>query len=186
MEFQTVAGPIDSPLSMAHQAHMREVAATERSPEDVVTGVLRISVGGIIKSMPTLKIKQIPEWSAILDAKTPSATATADPAEGFTLVAKVTLSGLLDLVVAYDRTGALGGREWLEEHADPMELREAALAMAGNAFPFGEGAGVVGRMLMDQIKQAVAPSPPPKSTNGRSRSGASTRKRSALVSIPSS
>jgi hypothetical protein len=158
----------------------------ERNPEDVVTGVLQLSFGGVVKSMPTLKIKQIPEWAAVLDARTPSTPAPADSAAGFTFVAQITLSGLLDLVVAYDRTGALGGREWLEENADPTELREAALAMAGNAFPFGEGAGVVGRMLMDLIKQAVAPSPPPKSTNGRSPGGVSTRKRSARVLIPSS
>jgi hypothetical protein len=158
----------------------------ERTEEEIVTGLLRVSVGGVVKPVPTLKIKHIPEWAAVLDARTPSTAASANPAEGFTFVAQITISGLLDLVLAYDRTGALGGREWLEENADPTELREAALAMAGNAFPFGEGAGVVGRMLMDLIKQAVAPSPPPKSTNGRSPGGVSTRKRSARVLIPSS
>jgi hypothetical protein len=158
---------------------------TERSDEEVVTGLLRISVGGIVKMMPTLPIKYIEAWAEVLDAKTPHAE-SADPTRGFTFVARITLGGLLDLVLAYDRTGALGGREWLEEHADPAELRDAALAMAGNAFPFGQGAGVVGRMLMDQITQAVGPSPQTKSTNGASPTGASTRKASALVSIPSS
>lgn len=158
----------------------------ERDQEDVATGVLRISVGGIVKAMPTLPIKYIPEWAAVLDAKTPSAPKSVDPSQGFALVARITLAGLLDLVVAYDRTGALGGREWLEEHADPMELRVAALAMAGNAFPFGEGAGVVGQMLMEQIRQAVAPSPQPKSMSGHLPTGISTRKRSGRGSTRSS
>jgi hypothetical protein len=158
----------------------------DRDPEDVATGVLRISVGGVVKTMPTLPIKYIPQWAAVLDAKTPSAVTPIDPAEGFALVARITLGGLLDLVVAYDRTGALGGREWLEEHADPMELRVAAFAMAGNAFPFGEGAGVVGQTMMGLIRQAIAPSPPPKSMSGPSPIGISTRKRSALASTPSS
>ena len=159
---------------------------TERSPEDVATGVLRVSVGGAVRVMPTLPIKYVPEWAAVLDAKTPTLIDPVDASEGFRTIATITLTGLLDLIVAYDRTGALGGREWLEEHADPMELRDAVVAMAGNAFPFGEGAGVVGQMLMDQIKRAVAPPIPAKSTNGRSPTGASTRKRSARVSIPSS
>lgn len=156
----------------------------ERSDEDAITRVLRISVGGVVKTMPTLPIKLIPEWAKLLDALTPS-TATGDPSEGFTLIARVTLGGLLDLVVAYDRTGALGGREWLEEHADPAELKAAAEAMAGNAFPFGQAGAVIASMVTTIIRAAV-PSEPPSSTNGSSTSGASTRKRSARASTRSS
>jgi hypothetical protein len=155
----------------------------ERSEEDAVTRVLRISVGGVVKTMPTLPIKLIPEWAKLLDALTPSTP--GDPSEGFTLIARVTLGGLLDLVVAYDRTGALGGREWLEEHADPAELKAAAEAMAGNAFPFGQAGAVIASMVTTIIRAAVPPEPP-SSTNGSSTNGASTRKRSARASIRSS
>ena len=157
-----------------------------RNPEDVATGVLRIAVGGVVKEMPTLPIKYIPEWAKLLDAMTPSAFAAGNPDEGFTLIARVTNAGLLDLVVTYDRTGALGGREWLEEHADPAELKAAAVQMASNAFPFGEAGAVIGTMVSTRIRQLVAPSEPPSSTKRASTNGASTRKRSARVSTRSS
>jgi hypothetical protein len=157
----------------------------ERSEEDAVTRVLRISVGGVVKTMPTLPIKHIAEWAKLLDVLTPSTVAPGDPNEGFTLIASVTLTSLLDLVIAYDQTGALGGREWLEEHADPAELKAAAEAMAGNAFPFGEAGAVIASMVVTIIRAAV-PSKRPSSTNGSSTSGDSTRKRSARASTRSS
>ena len=158
----------------------------ERSEEDVVTRVLRISVGGVVKSMPTLPARYVEEWAKLLDAATPSGLAAPNPDEGFALIARVTNAGLLDLVVAYDRTGALGGREWLEENADPAELKAAAVQMADNAFPFGEAAAVIGTMVSTRINQAVAQSDPPSSTNGASPTGASSRKRSARASTRSS
>ena len=160
----------------------------ERSAEEIVSGLLQISVGGTVKPVPTLPIKYIAEWAKLLDALTPTRPAD-DPREGFTLVARVTTEGLLDLVVAYDRTGALGGREWLEEHADAQQLQAAAIQMTGNAFPLLNGANVVGQMLGAMIKSATPkdePSDPASSTNGASRNGASRRKRSGQVSIPSS
>ena len=158
---------------------------TERSEEEVLSGLLQVSVGGIVKAMPTLPIKYVAEWAQLLDALTPS-TAEIDPREGFTLIARVTLAGLLDLVVAYDRTGALGGREWLEEHADAQQLRAAAVAMAANAFPLGDGAAVVAQMLAKMLVPPDAESNPPNSTSGPSRNGASRRTRSARNSIRSS
>ena len=159
---------------------------TERSEGDVATRVLRITVGGVVKAMPTLPIRHIPEWAQMLDALTPSTALAGDPENGFTLISRVTLGSLLDLILAYDRTGALGGREWLEEHADPAELKAAAEAMAGNAFPFGQAAAVIGLMVSTRIGQSVAASAPPSSTNGSSPTGGSTRTRSARVSTRSS
>jgi hypothetical protein len=161
---------------------------SERTEEEVLSGLLQISVGGITKAVPTLPIKYVAEWAKLLDALTPTEPAT-DPREGFTLIAKVTTAGLLDLVLAYDRTGALGGREWLEEHADAQQLRAAAVQMADNAFPLGDGASVVGQMLATMIGKAAPKddsSEPPSSTNGASLNGVSRRRRSAPSSIPSS
>jgi hypothetical protein len=164
----------------------------ERSAEEIVSGLLQVSVGGTVKPVPTLPIKYVAEWAKLLDALTPS-TPAADPREGFTLIARVTTAGLLDLVLAYDRTGALGGREWLEEHADAQQLKAAAVQMADNAFPLGDGASVVGQMLATMVGQAApkdepkaGPSGLPSSTSGVSRNGASRRKRSGRVSIRNS
>ncbi len=158
---------------------------TERLPEDVAIGVLRVVIGGSERSLPTLKAKYVPEWARKLDDLTPS-DHESDPDNGFAIIAQVSLAGLLDLIVAYDRTGALGGREWIEENADPSELAEVARQMAGNAFPFGNAADmVVGTMQMDLMAKAVR-LVQPNSTNGPSPIGASTRKRSARASTRSS
>jgi len=160
----------------------------ERTEEEVLSGLLQVSVGGIVKTVPTLPIKHVAEWAKLLDALTPSEP-TTDPREGFTLIARVTAAGLLDLVVAYDRTAALGGREWLEENADAQQLKAAAVQMADNAFPLGDGASVVGQMLATMLGQAApkdAPSDPASSTSGASPTGGSPRKRSARNSTRNS
>jgi hypothetical protein len=157
----------------------------ERTPEEIVSGLLQVSVGDTVKTVPTLPIKHVPEWARLLDALTPS-TAKIDPRDGFTAIATVTMSAFLDLVVAYDRTGALGGREWLEEHADAQQLKAAAVQMAENAFPLGDGASVVAQMIATMLVPLAAASNPTNSTNGASRNGASPRKRSARSSTRSS
>jgi hypothetical protein len=156
----------------------------ERSVEDVVTGILHVSVGGVVKELPTLKAKYIAEWGRLLGASGDSSKPISDwTMQDVAGLAGQTVERLLDLVVAYDRSAALGGREWLAENADPTELHGALVAMAGNAFPLADDpAALVGLMI---VQSAVALKPP-NSTNGASPNGASTRKRSARASIRSS
>lgn len=159
----------------------------DRSAEEearVLSGHLQIIIGGVAKEMPTLPIKYVPEWLALLG----SGPDSAKPVEEWTMADVSTLSGasatrLLDLAVAYDRTAALGGREWLEEHADAQQLYAAVVQMVGNANPLADDpAGLLGLMLV----RSVVPSGPPKSTSGASPTGASTRRRSGRASIRSS
>jgi hypothetical protein len=166
----------------------------ERTPEQVLSGLLEIQVGGTTKAVPTLKIAQIAEWAKLLDEQTPSSV--IDPDKGFTTIAQITMDGLLDLITAYDRTAQLGGREWLTENADPQQLRAALTQMVGNAFPLGDATGMVGQMLV--ASQTVAgmlgarmlravQSGLPNSTNGASPTGTSPRpNRSARRSTRSS
>ncbi len=159
---------------------------TTRSAEDVLAGVLRIAVGGQEKLVPTLPIRATREWQAWLAAK-PSDYAVPEgddwsPAEvrdftGFTLEA------VLDMVVAYDRTGALGGREWLEEHADPAQLYAAIAQMAEVAFPFATN---IPLLLAALVVRSAVPSSPPSSTNGPSPIGTSARARSRKSSTRAS
>jgi hypothetical protein len=157
-----------------------------RSPEDVLAGVLRISVGGVEKIVPTLPIRATREWQASL-AEGPGAFTPAD-ADDWTPVEASEFSGLaleavLGIVVSYDRTGALGGREWLEEHADPAQIYAAAGQMADVAFPFADDTRV---LLAALVARSVVGSVAPSSTSGRSRSGASTRGRSKTASTRAS
>jgi hypothetical protein len=155
----------------------------EQSPEEAATGFLRVTVGGIVKRVPTLKIAAVREWKDEI-ARGPSGFVVPATDDDWTAAVVAEFTGLsietvLDLVVAYDKTGALGGREWLEQNADPSEVYEAALAMAGNAFPFWTD---VPAGLAALVVRRVVESKPPSSTNGRSPGGDSTRRRSRASS----
>jgi hypothetical protein len=147
----------------------------ERSPEDVLAGVLRIPVGGIEKLVPTLPIRATREWQAGL-GHGPAAFTVPVSDDDWTAATVAQFSGLsletiLDVVTSYDRSAALGGREWLEEHADPAQLHAAAIAMIEVAFPFASSARV---LLAALVVSRVARSTPPSSMNGHSPAGAST------------
>jgi hypothetical protein len=142
-----------------------------RSEEEVMSGLLQIAVGGIVKAMPTLKAKYVDEWGRLLapadGGKVPSEWTMADVAG----LSGQTAERLLDLIVAYDRTAALGGRDWLAENADPAQLHAAVVQMVGNAFPLaGDPAGLLGMMLT----RSAVPSAPPSGASGASMNGTST------------
>jgi hypothetical protein len=154
-----------------------------RSAEDVLAGVLRIAVGGVEKLVPTLPLRATREWQAQL-ATGPTSFSVSVTEDDWTAAnvsefAGLTLETVLDMVVAYDRTGALGGREWLEEHADPAQLYAAASQMAEVAFPFADNTRL---LLAALVVRSVVGSGSPNSTSGLSPIGASTRARSKSAS----
>jgi hypothetical protein len=159
-----------------------------RSPEDVLAGVLRIAVGGAEKLVPTLPIAATREWQKSLghgasgfDVPVSDDDWTAAKVAEFS---GLSIDTILDMVVSYDRTGALGGREWLEANADPSQLYAAAVQMAEVAFPFATDVPVLLAGLV--TIRAVVGSKPPNSTNGRSPTGGSTRARSKRASTRAS
>lgn len=165
---------------------------TERTDEERVTGSLLVTVGGAERRLTTLKAKYVPEWARKLDAITPGSF-TGDPREGFAAISKLSIDGLVDLIVAYDEAiDAAGvphrpaslGRDWLEENADPAELLAIAKAMVSNAFPLGDAADLINSMLTALITGAVR-SVQRSSTSGASTSGAVRRTRSAKRSTRS-
>lgn len=161
----------------------------ERSAEDIAAGVLRIAVGGTVREVPTLKAKYVGAWAElVLLTDRDGHAVKIKPLEEWTAFDVAQLAGpaldrVVDLIVAYDRTGALGGRDWLMENADPPQLQEALTAMLGNAFPLADSPEVLAATVMGQ---AAAGSSPPRSTSGRSRPGTSTRTSSGRDSTRSS
>jgi hypothetical protein len=155
----------------------------DRAEEDVIAGVLRVPVGGAVKALPTLKAAHVDEFGQALAAgrggKVPSEWTMADVGA----LSGQTVARLLDLIAVYDRTGALGGRDWLAENCDPAQLHAAVVQMVGNAFPLaGDPAGLLGLMLL----RAGDRSAPPNSTNGSSPIGDSTLIPSDPALTPSS
>lgn len=152
------------------------------SEEEVLAGLLTVTVGGIEKSMPTLPIRDARDWRRRLAAEVaPIAGLAIDANDWAGMPAKLQLAEdtMLELIVAYDRTGALGGREWLEDHAWPRELGPIFTACLEAVFPFDRRAGAPGG-------PAGAPSAGPSSTSGLSPIGASTRPPSRAASTDAS
>ena len=54
-------------------------------------------------------------------------------------------------------TGALGGREWIEEHADPTELYGALRRMARVAVPFGDDLQTLVGLLVTLVPDLLDP-----------------------------
>jgi hypothetical protein len=145
-----------------------------RSAEDVLAGVLRIHVGGVERIVPTLPIRATREWQAKLTESLGGFGVVMAADQSPATIARFTglaLDAQLDLVCAYDRTGALGGREWLEEHADPAQLYAAAKLMGEVAFPFVNDL----QSLMAALPGLLmgAPSSSSSSTSGPSPTGIS-------------
>lgn len=151
----------------------------ERNPQDILAGVLRITVGSVEKEVPTLPIRAAREWHAAI-ANQPGKGMLAPIDLGDWTTQDVSsyntrsLEVVLDMVLEYDRTGALGGREWLEEHADPAQLRIAIDQILEVLFPFADSVEAIRAAL---IFKRVVGSASPSSTNGHSPTGASTHGR---------
>lgn len=174
----------------------------ERSEEDRATGTLRITVGNSgAKRLPTLPMKPAADW---LDSLGPSIQAMleavgkdnlgAPRGQDLAELGQLPLRAMLDAVVSYDRTGALGGRTWLEENADPEQIYIAALQIGQVVFPFArsveglyQAAKRLGLLeLLQKTFDQAGQSPTPSSTNGPSPTGDSILGPSAIDSTPSS
>lgn len=169
----------------------------EQTPEDRRSGVLRFTFGGEERTCPTLKLRASREWLKGAAGRLPLLIEALGLDSDMQQSAFVDFSYEIGLEVLgeYDLTGALGGREWLEEHADPAELYEALRLMARVAVPFGNDLQSLVAVLVtlvpdlfDRGAKDEADEPPAegsgstRSTSSPSRTGTSTRRRSKRAS----
>lgn len=155
--------------------------------QDILGGVLRLTFDGEERAVPTLKLRASREWLERQVRKMPlliDALQGDQGAAGQRAFLDFSYETGLEAVLDYDRSGALGGREWLEEHADPAELYEALRQMARVAIPFGDDLQTLVALLVTLNPGLLAPVPPdgasasPRSTSSPSRSGTSRPRRS--------
>lgn len=95
---------------------------------DIAAGIIRLTINGTDRILPTLKIGPFQDdflpkqWPKVQSMFSEDRT---DPAE----LLKLGTDTLLDLIVAYDASGALGGRDWLRNNADHNDLVRIAGAI---------------------------------------------------------
>jgi hypothetical protein len=100
---------------------------------------VRIVLGGHAKSVAPLTIDRNREWKKGLSEYIGAAFGdlAASAADWTQLV--TTLAAMsdqhIDLLVAYDEAGSLGGREWIGGHATEREVWDGLKAVLDEAFP---------------------------------------------------
>jgi hypothetical protein len=148
----------------------------DRTESEILSGLLHVTIGGKVCDCPTLKAGHVVAWNRQMTvADDPGKPLSEWSATDAIYFGESMTERLLDAVSAYDVTSALGGREWLAQHADPAELRTALEQMAANAFPFGNARGLVDLWVKLGAEQSVRPN----TTNGSSPTGTSLPNRSA-------
>jgi hypothetical protein len=122
--------------------------ADARTTEEKAGGFISARVGGTTKELPTLKVRAAREWRLRLVEALGSVSPTMLSLDldalkvdgiaamtGLAPLAQLASDRILDLVVAYDPSAALGGRDWLEENADDLELYALLKVILGVIFP---------------------------------------------------
>lgn len=157
----------------------------ERTPEQIASAVIVVGMGGQVRHLPVLPIEHNETWTKLFSETISGALAqmpAIDTLADVTALGSVGIERMVDLLVAYDRTGALGGRDVIRATATPPEVYEAMKQVTAAAFPFGADLARFAPQLRPLLIEALAgvmtssasTKPSPKRTGGRRRgSGAS-------------
>ena len=156
-----------------------------RSEEEILAGTLTVTIGGAEVPLRELRIKELREWKKTLGsvvgeiADIDFMTTPGDISKMVGTVTELAGDRITDLVLAYDKEGALGGREAIEETASATEVYRAFRKMLEAAFPFisdVQTAVSQAQALMQAVQSA-----PASSTSTPLPNGVSTRKRSKVA-----
>jgi hypothetical protein len=152
--------------------------ADNRTDEQKLRGVLPLRWGGEFREIPTLKRGPAREWKDKLAEMVGEVGGLSVGAiESISAAGNMAGDRMLDLVMAYDASGLLGDREWVDAHVDDLEVYAAFRSLLEVSYPFVTDlraalAEVRGMGAM-AVPNAV-PSASPASTNGRSPRGVTT------------
>lgn len=110
-----------------------------RPDEEVAGGFISATLGGQAKSLPVLSVARNRKWKQQFDATAAEigASAESDDFEEVVRALSDSIEKMLDLLIAYDDTSSLGGREWIDQHATDREVYELFKKVTDAAFPFG-------------------------------------------------
>lgn len=148
-----------------------------RSAEDILSGRVRLSVGGTFYDVPALPIRKNRLWKESLDAQVAALIGAVDASSADLPAVLALLASasdqLLDLLIAYDDTHALPPREELEEVMTEAELLTAVMEVWAAANPLvGIGLQTLGAPPTPVPLTSV--SSPPTSSRRRNTAGPRT------------
>ena len=175
---------------MAELDDLMAVLRPRRSLADVMAGVIRVELGGQPYVLPVRSIAENEEWQASLATQTIAILngieKLDDPAEILRLLASV---DLLDLLVSYDKDGALPPKTELRRIARPHEALRSVMEVWQAANPLVDLAAFVLNLTSADGTSPVptsTPSQPGGSTTDTSGPHGPTSSSSATSTPPTS
>lgn len=110
----------------------------KRTEDEIVAGLLTVTLGAIRKPLRILTMREARVWKLSLVGKLGGEIGSLDLASTKDVgpLIEAAADRILDLVVAYDVDGSLGGREWLESHASDLEVYSVFRRLLEVSFPF--------------------------------------------------
>jgi hypothetical protein len=137
-----------------------------------------VTLGGQAKSLPVLPIVRNRDWKQQFDAtvREIGASSESDDFDEVVRALSDSIEKMLDLLIAYDESGALGGHEWIDGNATDREVYETFKKVTDAAFPFGIDlmARILGEVRMNMARLAAGS----KSTSSSRRNTGGRRKSS--------
>lgn len=153
-----------------------------RPDGEVVAGTLRVRLGGYPKTLPELNIEDNEAWQGKLVVGLASVLKTMDAIKDWDQAVRLVSRStplMIDLLVAYDKSGVLGGKEWIRANATNSEVYEAFKEVAQASYPFvrdlRQFPTLIG-VILDQVATIASDLSP--STSGQPRNTGGRRKRS--------
>ena len=168
---------------------MARVSAQEVPDEDlpapeqaeILSQKILAPIGGKVRILPVRTIAQEREWMDLVQEKAGSlgeAPLDLTPM-GYTSLMRLGSDVILDLVIGYDLTNSLGGREYVEANGTRREIYSIFRRLLEEHFPFtGDLGDVLTRLQGVQGLLALTRSVQPNSESGSSPSGNRASRRS--------
>jgi hypothetical protein len=131
-----------------------------RTEEQIWSDAIELTLGRVAKHVPPLPARRNRDWKRLLTEKATAHLGGRDfDTMGWGGVLEL-VGGLTDLqvelIVAYDHEGRLGGAEWMLEHASEREIYEAFKRLVVEAHPFLEDAARYPQLLAELLPQLLA------------------------------
>lgn len=129
----------------------------------IVTRSIELTWGGERRALPVLPMKPADDWRRLFVEKFPDTD--GEEVDAATALHQAG-DGVLDLLVAYDRSKVLGNREWIEANVTDDELADAFVEVYQRSFRLGR--------LPKDLAMALLGRPPAKSPSSRLPTGTLT------------
>lgn len=114
-------------------------AGTGPSPDEVWANAIGLALGGVTKHVRPLAANPTKKWKALLAERVSQAVGGLELGNDWAAV----LGAIgdvediqIELLIAYDVEGRLGGADWIGDHATPDEIYEAFKQVVKAAYPF--------------------------------------------------